>query len=64
MPNAHQWYPVWTRRSIAEGNLRGIIECIKKKNAMSGRLRLFGKLCGVLEADKYNPRMGDVVLHL
>ena len=51
-------------RSIAESNLRGVIDCIHKKHHISPRLALFGKLCGVLEPENYMPRLGDVVLNM
>lgn len=50
--------------SIAESNLRGVIDCIHKKHHISPRLALFGKLCGVLEPEHYMPRLGDVVLNM
>jgi len=48
--------------SLRDSNLRGVMQCVKKNEEVSSRLRLFGVLCGILHPQLYVPWRGEGVI--
>lgn len=50
--------------SLRDQWLFGMVEVIAKHSGRNPRLRLFGVMCGVVDSERYNSRICDVILHL